>query len=38
MRSNFSRGSEGLVDILKLALVNILNFKFSQDADVCLRF
>ena len=27
-----------LVEILKLGFVNILNFKFSRDADVWLRF
>ena len=27
-----------LVEILKLGLVKILNLKFSQDADVWLRF
>ena len=32
----FCRGYE--VEILKLGLVNILNLKFSQDADVWLRF
>ena len=29
---------EFLVEILNLALVKILNFKFSGDADVRLRF
>ena len=34
----FFRGYEVEVDILKLGWVKILNFKFSGNADVWLRF